>query len=214
MKLFNRFLSVFCVGALVVFSACEDDDPTPENVPEVITRAELTFTAIDNSSAPAVVVTATDADGIGSAEELEADGPINLRANVTYALSIKLYNDLFDAGEEGYDVTEEVDEEDEEHWFFFGFTSGVFSNPTGNGNIISASFPNNGTVRYADEDDDGRPLGLLTNWTTINDNSGSGKIFRVILKHFDEVEKTDDSTSDDGETDIDVTFVINVTQPS
>ncbi len=158
-----------------------------------------------------MIVTATDPDLQGP-QDLQVSGPINLKQGTTYVLSIELLNELYDEDEEGYDITEEVGvEEGDEHQFFFRFTEGVFSNPTGTGNIKDAPNSTVGPINYNDEDDNGRPIGILTTWTTISAASTSGKTFRVILMH-QPGEKSDTSTSLTGESDMDITFPINVIQ--
>lgn len=182
-------------GVLVIFSGCKDDDPEPENVPELITKVILRFTP--PGGAP-IVVSATDPDGEGS-QNLQLDGPINLIKGTSYTLTIELINGLYNVGQDGYDITKEVREEGDEHQLFFSWSDGVFSSPTGTGNINST-----GTVNYQDEDDDGRPIGLTTSWTSAA-SSTTGKNFRVLLKHQPGI-KSNSSTSVDGETDLDITF--------
>jgi hypothetical protein len=132
-------------------------------------------------------------------------------------LSIELINELYEEDEEGYDVSEEVGgEEGDEHQLFFRFSTEVFSNPGGTGNIKDENNPSTtglGNINYDDEDEEGRPVGLLTTWTTINDISASGKTFRVLLKHQPNPGgKSANSTSLTGEDDMDLTFTINVVQ--
>ena len=192
------------VLAALVFTGC-DDDPAKENVPELITQITLTFTPTGGGSA--VTVTATDPDGDGP-QDLEVDGPINLAKNTTYTLSLELVNGLLDPGDDGYDITEEIEEEGDEHQFFFRFSDGVFASPTGTGNIKDNPSTVVGTINYADEDANGRPIGLTTSWTTA-DVTVSDKSFRLMLKHQPGT-KSATSTSLDGETDVDITFVLNV----
>jgi hypothetical protein len=200
MRIALKFLSLMTLcGVLVIFNGCKDDDPEPENVPELITKVVLRFTP--PGGAP-VVVSATDPDGEGS-QNLQLDGPINLVKGTSYTLTIELINGLYNVGQDGYDITAEVREEGDEHQLFFSWSDGVFSSPTGTGNINST-----GTVNYQDEDDDGRPIGLTTSWTSAA-SSTTGKFFRVLLKHQPGI-KSNSSTSVDGETDLDITFLLNV----
>ncbi|MCS6974116.1 MAG: hypothetical protein N2044_07570 [Cyclobacteriaceae bacterium] len=201
MKRYFSFILLFAGAALSLYISGCDDDPEKEDVPELVTKIKLTFTPVTGGSP--VVVTAVDPDGEGP-QDLTPDGSINLRENTTYQLSIELFNDLLNPGEEGYDLTEEIEEEADEHQFFFGFSSGVFSSPSGTGNIA----PSTGSINYLDEDSNGRPLGLLTEWTTAGIQSG--KSFRVVLKHQPGI-KSATSTSADGETDVDVTFALSIT---
>ena len=117
-------------------------------------------------------------------------------------MTITLVNGLANASDPAYDVTAEVEEEGDEHMFFFSWTNNVFNDPTGNGNIDNR----NDDVNYEDEDANGLPLGLETFWTTASTSSGN---FRVVLKHQPEL-KSATSDSNTGETDLDITFVINI----
>jgi hypothetical protein len=114
-----------------------------------------------------------------------------------------LINELAKPTDPEYDITEEVEEEADEHMFFFAWTNNTFSNPTGNGNVDNRS----DAVNYVDKDSKGLPLGLETSWTTII-TSGNGT-FRVILKHQPDL-KSATTTSNDGESDLDVTFNLTV----
>jgi hypothetical protein len=146
-------------------------------------------------------VTATDPDGDG-VKDIEVDGPINLAANTDYTLSITLINGLAGASDPAYNITEEVEEEGDEHMFFFSWTNNAFSDPAGNGNMDSRA----DAVNYLDEDENSLPLGLETGWTTGAASSGE---FRVVLKHQPEL-KSATSTSSAGETDLDISFTLNV----
>lgn len=196
MKTALKFLSILSlIGMITIFNGCKDDDPEPENIPELITKVILHFTPV--GGAP-VVVSATDPDGEGS-QNLQIDGPINLVKGTTYTLTVELINDLYNVGEDGYDLTEEVREEGDEHQLFFSWTEGSFSSPAGAGNIGAA-----GLVNYDDEDTNGRPIGLTTSWST-SATTRNQQTFRVLLKHQPGI-KSNSSTSVDGETDLDITF--------
>lgn len=192
------FLGLFLVGFTSFLGGC-GDDPEPENIPELITKVTLTFTPTGGSP---FVVTATDPDGEGS-QDLQIDGPITLVKGTPYTLAIELINGLYDPGEDGYNITEEVRSEGEEHQFFFSWSDGSFSVPTGTGNIGS-----NGVVNYQDEDESGLPIGLTTEWTTAT-TPVSGKSFRIVLKHQPGI-KSSTSTSADGESDLDITFGLTI----
>lgn len=202
-KLF-RFLTLSAVlfGAAFMLS-CDDDDPKVEDIPEEITKVTLTFTPVTSSGAATVTVTATDPDQDGP-QDIEVDGPINLARNVLYTLSIEMINELAEPNDPEYDITEEVEEEAGEHQFFFSWTGNIFSSPTGNGNIDNAS----DAVNYQDEDENGLPLGLSTAWTTAN-AAASNQQFRIVLKHQPDI-KSANTGAEDGETDVDITFVVNV----
>jgi hypothetical protein len=174
------------------------EDPKKEDVPELITKVILTFTPDEGTP---IVVSASDPDGEG-VQDIAADGPINLSAGESYTLELTLSNELADPADPAYDITAEVEEEGDEHMFFFSWTNNVFADPEGNGNIDNRS----DIINYNDQDANGLPLGLSTSWITSGSASGT---FRVVLKHQPDL-KTDLSGGNDGETDLDVTFTVNV----
>lgn len=186
--------------AAVLFTGCSKDDPQKEDTPELITKATLTFTPTGGGTA--VVVSATDPDGEG-VQDIAVDGPINLAAGTQYVLTIDLINALVPVGQPGYSITEEVEEEGAEHMFFFSWTGAVFQTPAGDGNIDNRA----DAVSYVDLDTNGQPIGLITTWTSAGATATGS--FRIILKHQPE-SKTSTSGSSVGETDLDLTFVVNV----
>ena len=193
---------LFAVLTLFIFTACEEDEAAPEEEEEmeVITDVKLIFTPTNTLSGLATVeATAQDPDGEG-VQELQVKDAINLAANTTYTLTFDIKNNLETPGE---DIGEEIKEEDDEHQIFFSFTNGAFTNPTGNGNIDNASDP----INYNDQDANGNPVGLNTTWTTGGaQNDGS---FVVKLQHQPGV-KTSSSTATTGDTDFELTFVLNI----
>lgn len=202
-----RLLALLC-AALVIVSCNDDDDngvdiPDEENELEVITNVNLIFTNTTNSN-DVVRVSAVDPDGEGL-EELAVSGAITLTANTTYTLTYEIENALDPDDVE--DIAEEIEGEDDEHQIFYGFTAGAFSNPTGTGNINAT-----GTVNYNDEDENGNPVGLSTTWTTAGASSDGE--FRIRLQHQPAVNevplKTATSGANDGDTDFDLTFELNV----
>lgn len=199
-RFINVLVLLMLLSCIVFLSSCNDDDePTKEDTPEMITKATLTFTP--ESGGAAISATATDPDGEG-VQDVAIDGPINLAANTSYTLSLTLINELADPGDAEYNITEEVQEEGDEHMFFYSWTNNVFSDPDGNGNIDNRA----DDVNYNDADEDGQPIGLETSWTTAVASSGT---FRVVLKHQPGL-KTATSTATTGETDLDLEFEINI----
>lgn len=198
-KQHSKLLLRLCIALIVsvTFSACEVDDPEKEEVPELITTVRLTF--VPDVGGKTVVATASDPDGEGVAD-MQIDEPIKLLSGTSYTLSIVLINGLADPTQPEYDVTEEVSEEADEHMFFFGWTVDLFANPPGSGNANDPS----GIVTYLDEDANGLPLGIETQWTTSAPAIGE---FRIILKHQPDL-KSAQSDASTGETDVDITFPV------
>jgi len=188
------------IATLSLFTGCNNDDPEPENIPELITKATLTFTPVGGGTT--VTVSATDPDGEG-VKDIVVDGPINLVTSKSYTLTVELINELAKPSDPEYNITDEVEEEGDEHMFFYSWINNVFSDPAGNGNIDNRA----DDVNYNDEDDNGLPLGLNTTWITLG--SAASGTFRIILKHQPGL-KSASSTATDGETDLDLTFTINV----
>ena len=196
LRLMATALTLVSLGVIL---SCDDDDPAKEDTPELITKATLTFTPTGGGTP--VLVIASDPDGEG-VQDITVDGPINLGVSKSYTLAIQLINELAQPSDPEYNITEEVEEESHEHMFFFSWTNNVFSDPTGDGNIDNR----NDDINYEDEDHNGQPLGLETSWTTATATLGE---FRVLLKHQPDL-KNASSTSTTGETDLDLTFTINV----
>ncbi len=215
-------LYALLVTGLAITSCSSDDDAPPlENDAEVITNV--------NDPQEVLEFKAEDPDGEGI-EALEIIDDIILDANKTYNLTFEILNTLAedededkdekdnvnvpkaksdgddgeDEHEHGEDIGEEIAEEDNEHQFFFSFTEGAFSNPTGNGNIDGATTGTD-AINYEDQDENGNNVGLETTWTTATAGLASGK-FRVKLQHQPNGIKTDTSGADDGDTDFDLEF--------
>ena len=192
------FLSLLLVGAMLFFQACSDDDVPPiENIEEEITQVILTFTNVQDASD---VVTAEwlDADGEGGNPPVIDD--VVLTANVNYELSVTFFNTLENPA---VNISDEVEEEAEEHMIFFAFADPLFQDPSGTGNVDSRS----GVVNYNDTDSNGLPLGLSTDWVT-SETPANGS-FRLVLKHQPGI-KSESSTVADGESDADVSFDVSV----
>lgn len=202
MKLASNFTKYTLWSLLIVglfFTGCDNEDPPMEDDLEVITDVKLVFTNVDDAS-DVVEATAQDPDGEG-VQELVIQNEINLGLGKTYTLTYEIFNNLETPGE---DIGQEIAEEDDEHQIFFSFSDGAFSDPAGDGNIDNAS----DAINYNDFDGDNNPVGLNTTWTTSNTALSSGN-FTVRLQHQPD-EKTSTSGATDGETDFDLTFVLNI----
>jgi len=175
----------------ITFSLIIEEDDEEEE--EVINEVVFTFTP--QGEGDAVTATWFDADGDGvGAPNIDS---IMLAEGVTYDLTVSLTNTL---GTEPEDVTEEIMEEADEHQFFFSFTDGIFSDPSGDGNVDNGSDP----INYSDMDDNGLPVGLSTSWTAGGHTDTPGE-FNVVLKH-QPGQKTAASDVNVGGTDLDITL--------
>jgi Trk K+ transport system NAD-binding subunit len=148
-----------------------------------------------------ITATAQDPDGEGPLD-LQILDDIELVESTEYTLTMTLANSI-----EGEDITEEIMEEDDEHMFFFAFTDQVFTSPAGDGNVDNRPDP----VNYNDFDENNLPVGLNTSWETECGEEAATGTFRVILKHQPDI-KSATSTVDDGGTDVDLTFTVNVSE--
>ena len=195
-----RLIALLIAGLTI--ASCSDDDSVPEEEDdvEVITNVNLIFT---NNADPndLIIARAEDSDGIG-AQSLEVLDGIVLAADTQYTLTFEILNAL--DSDDVEDIGAEILEEGDEHQFFFTFTADAFDSPLGDGNIDSASDP----INYNDSDINGLPIGLSTNYTTPAALTEGGT-FRVLLQH-QPGEKSATSDSNTGDTDIDVTFTLNI----
>lgn len=183
-SILKQLLFTLVVSLTLFAVSCSDDDENPEAVDEeeVITTMNVTLVA---AGAQSITLQSRDLDGDGpNAPEISVSG--NLSANSTYTGSIELLNETETPTE---DITAEVKEEDDEHQFFF----------TGSGAITG--------VEYADQDEDGNPVGI--DFTLTTGDAGSGSL-QITLRH--EPKKPNDGSLGDagGETDIAQSFSVTV----
>ncbi|NRD23482.1 type 1 periplasmic binding fold superfamily protein [Winogradskyella litoriviva] len=172
---------LFVLGLTIASCSNDDDDHDHDHEEELIT----TVTYQLSSGMDIVTLEFQDIDGDGSAAPTyTVSGP--LTANTIYTGSIELLNETESPAE---DITEEVEDEGDEHEFFI--TSSI-------SDII---------VTKTDSDEDGNPIGIES--TLVTGDPGSGTL-TIILKH--EPTKPNDGTSADagGSTDVEVTFNIAV----
>ncbi len=181
-------LSIAIITLLFITSCSSDDDaPAPVVEEEVITTMTITLTP-DGGGTPVIMQT-RDTDGDGPNVPVVTD-PVTLAANTTYNGSIELLNELESPAE---NITEEVEEKDDEHQFFFQATNSI------------------ATFAYSDKDGNDNPVGLSFTLTT--GSAGTGTV-TVTLIH--EPVKDASGVSDGnianagGEEDIAETFNVSV----
>lgn len=179
----------FLLLPLLLLLACgDDDDPVIPNEEEVITDLVYVLNSTDNSGGVTLTFSDPDGDGAQPATIVVSD---SLAPNKTYVGLLSVSNRSNPADPE--DITGEIEEEGDEHQFFFVVEGGL-----------------DASVEYADADVNGNPLGLLTEVTT---GSASDGMLRIVLRH--EPDKAAGATIDDpsaagGETDIEVTFPVSI----
>ena len=179
--------------ASIVFTACSNDDdgsnnPVPVNEEEVITTLTATLTPVGGG-----------ADITLQKQDLDGDGPdpavvtvsSTLAINTTYNVSLILLNETESPAE---NINEEIEEEDEDHQFFYQASNNV------------------ATFAYVDFDANGNPVGLQFTLTT-TDVAANGNI-TVTLRHEPSKTATGVSGGDianaGGETDIQAVFPVVV----
>jgi len=173
------------VSVAILFSACEKTPVIP-NEEEVITT--LRYSLTPNGGGTTVVLTFQDLDGDGGNAPVVTGG--TLEANKTYTGDIILLNETESPADS---ISNEVLEEDLEHQLFFeSSVSGL-------------------SVQYNDTDSAGKPLGLSTVLTTSTVGAGT---LKITLRHEPNKSATGVATGDitnaGGETDIEVTFNVDV----
>lgn len=172
--------------AILAVSSCKKEDPIIPNEEEVITTLVYTLTPQDGGNT--VEFRFTDLDGDGGDAPVITNGTLD--TNTVYNGSLSLLNETETPAEE---ITEEIEEEAEDHQLFFTLSG------------VSAS------VDYADADADGNPIGLFTTVSTTTASTGT---LVVTLRH--ELSKgaegvsAGDITNAGGETDIEVTFDVTI----
>jgi len=180
----NLKLLTILFFAMTIFISCNDDDDIdPVNEEEVITTMTITMTPVGGGTN--VVLQTRDLDGDGpNSPEITVLG--NLAANVDYTGSIVLLNETEDPAE---NITEEVEEEDDEHQFFYTI-----------GGALDA------TTAYENFDGDGYPLG--TEFSLDAGDASTGTL-TFTLRH--EPMKPNAGLVDaGGETDISAVFTVTI----
>ncbi|AXT61977.1 type 1 periplasmic binding fold superfamily protein [Aquimarina sp. AD10] len=195
----SKFLTLFFAAALVLTSCSSDDDaPPPVSPEEVITTMIVTLT----DGTDQVELRFFDEDG--------ADGPTEpigtvsgaLKASTTYTGSISILNETEDPAE---NVNEEIQEEADEHQFFYIPTNlGVSTTYTDK----ESDYENADGVQFTSEN----PVGLTFSITTTAD-TGDGML-RFVLRHEPNKDAAGvsggDITNAGGDPDVDWTFNVSV----
>ncbi|KAA2218667.1 type 1 periplasmic binding fold superfamily protein [Maribacter flavus] len=181
----NKILSIFIL-LILLFTSCssDNDNPEPINEEELITTIIVTLNP-DNGGT-VITLESKDLDGDGpNAPVIEVSG--NLVAGTSYTGDILLLNESETPPE---NITEEVEDEDDEHQFFYTIGDGLDI-----------------TTEYVNFDGDGNPLGTQIR---LNTGTASNGTLTFTLRH--EPKKPNDGTLADagGETDIAQTFNLTV----
>jgi len=197
-----RSFSLLAVAGIIL-SSCNNDEknPNPVNEEELITRITLTFSEVGSPTSIEAIWGDPDGDG-GNNPEV---GDIHLKSNTQYSVNIALKDE---SKNPAVDITEEVEEEKDEHQFFF--TDKTVSTP-GYINYAQkkgATTPLNLEVTYqeSDKDSNGIYTGLST--TFLTGAASSGKLV-LTLKHQPDLKMNAPTPFGDpllGESDIEIEF--------
>lgn len=178
-----KLIAILFISSISLSSCSEDHDDDHDYGSEEELITTVTYTLTNGSDI--VTLKFQDLDGEGGSDGTNTvSGP--LTANTVYTGSIQLLNETESPAE---NITVEVEEEGDEHEFFYSsMATGV-------------------SVAKTDTDVNGNPIGIETSLTTTNAGSGT---LSIILKH--EPTKPNSGLSADagGSTDVEVTFNITV----
>ncbi len=186
----TRFATLRSLALLLMFAlfvtACDSTEPDDDGPgeEEIISNVTVTLTnAADNSTVTAEAVF----DEAGVEQSVET---LDLTAGATYDGTIELLNRF-----ENEDITEEIDEERDEHQFFY---------------VAQGEVSDDLTITITDTDSNDLPVGLEFTVTVADDASGAGEV-RVVLGHYDErAKQADESLDNIPETDIDFTYPVAI----
>lgn len=183
-----RILALALIS-FVSFTSCSDDDNNaqPVNEEEVITTVTATFTPAGGGTA--ITLTSRDLDGDGpTAPVTTVSAPF--AAGTTYNGNVTFLNELASPAE---NITEEIDEESDDHQIFYQHTGlGAFT--------------------YTDTDANNKPVGLSFRYMA-SATPGTGNL-TVTLRHLPNKAAANvaagDITNAGGSTDAQVTFPVTI----
>ena len=179
-----KFLAT-AIFATVLFVSCSKDEDTPEPVNEEEVITTMTVTLAPNGGGAPITLQTRDLDGDGpNAPVISVSG--NLATGVTYNGTIVLLNETVNPPEI---ITEEVEEEAEEHQFFYTIGGGLEV-----------------TTAYSNFDADGNNLGTQF---TLTAGAASTGTLTFTLRHLPTKPNTGLGDAG-GETDIAATFNVSV----
>ena len=183
MKNLKLLAILFFTMTILISCNDDDDDIIPVNEEEVITTMTITMTPANGGTN--VVLQTRDLDGDGpNPPVITVSG--NLATGISYMSKIVLLNETEDPAE---NITEEVEEESDEHQFFYTIGGGL-----------------DATTTYSNFDGNGNPLG--TEFSLDAGNASTGTL-TFTLRH--EPTKPNDGLGDaGGETDISATFNVTI----
>lgn len=184
----KKYLFLFSSLVIMSLTSCSSNDPEIVNEEELITTLRVTLTPQGGGNV--VTLQRQDLDGDDGPNDpvTTVSGP--LQANTTYTGVTQVLNETESPAE---NITLEVEEEGDEHQFFYTFSNSI------------------ATVTYTDQDKNGKPIGITFNLATTT--AGIGNL-TVTLKHEPNKAASGVSagiiTNAGGETDVEATFNLTV----
>ena len=180
---------IFIFSALLLSISCSSDDDTsiPNQEEEITT---LTYTLVYKSDTVEFISNDTDGEG-GNDAIITIKG--TLKSNTTYNGIVKVENTMDTLSI--IDITEEVQEEADEHQFFY----------QENINDLTISYNND------DVDENGNPIGIKTILTT--GNAGSGSLTITLIHQPNKTAEGIQINNMDnvgGSTDVQATFNVEI----
>jgi hypothetical protein len=187
-KLYSSAALLAIFSVLSFLTGCDPKDPIPVEEQELITTLTISLQKIGTTDDP-VTFSWKDLDGSGS--DLPVIDEIVLDAHSEYKVTLELLNE---SGSPAENISAEIEEEDEDHQFFFSAT-----------NVDGVVF------EYDDADENGKPIGLKN--IVLTDHFGTGTL-SVILLHLPDkngIGVADGNPANaGGETDLEIEFPLVV----
>ncbi len=172
-------------------TACDnpaDDDDAGEQ--EFITKITIRLEEQGSQNVVNIVWSDPNGDGIG-----DFTGTAAIKSNKTYKGSIELLNELTTDLDER-DVTKEIEEEADEHQFFYTFSSNL------------SPFA---VVTITDRDSRGLPVGLEFDLVTATLPGGTASLtgsLNIVLSHYTTITKT--GTNPGNEEDVNISAPVTI----
>ncbi len=196
MRYLSRFFLSLFVGATMLLISCDNDDPDPVNEEELITTLIVKLTP-ENPDLDVVTLEFYDEDGDGPIAPVYTYTPsgnaAQLKKEAIYNAEIELLNESETPIE---DVTEEIEEEADEHLFCFTANAGALA------------------IVYADEEADyitggsDTAVGLKSTWR-VGATTGTGTV-QIVLRH--QPGTKTGACPGPGDSDIEVTFNVAIVE--
>jgi hypothetical protein len=187
MMMRKNWMTIVLAGMATLLMQCKSaSDVEPDDENELITTVQLEFTPVGSSTTRTFIYRDIDGDGGNPPTKFDT---VALTPNTTYTLAVKLLDESKNPAE---DISEEVQEEADEHLFVFTPTPSTLL-----------------TYTYGDKDSRNLPIGLTG--TARTGTAGTGTL-QVQLRHQPSINGTvvKDGTPGPGSDDVNLKFNLRV----